>query len=35
MHMGNNEEVKRKMVRDWFSGLAADFYNTGLQKLDT
>jgi hypothetical protein len=25
-HMGRNEEVK-KMVKDWFSGLVADFYH--------
>jgi hypothetical protein len=32
MHMGSDEEVK-KMVKDWFSGLAADFYDAGIQKL--
>jgi hypothetical protein len=32
--MGSNEEMK-KMVKDWFSGLAADFYNAGLKKLST
>jgi hypothetical protein len=30
--MGNDEEVK-KTVKDWFGGLAADFYNAGIQKL--
>jgi histone-lysine N-methyltransferase SETMAR len=30
--MGSNEEVK-KTVKDWFNGLAADFYNAGIQKL--
>jgi hypothetical protein len=29
-----NEEVK-KMVKDWFNGLAADFHNAGIQKLVT
>jgi hypothetical protein len=28
----HNEEVK-KMVKDWFNGLAADFNSAGLQKL--
>jgi hypothetical protein len=32
--MGSDEEVK-KMVKDWFSGLAADFYYAGIQKLIT
>jgi hypothetical protein len=32
--MGNSEEVK-KMVEDWFRGLAADFYDAGIQKLVT
>jgi hypothetical protein len=32
--MGTGDEVK-KTVKDWFSGLAADFYNAGLQKLIT
>jgi hypothetical protein len=30
--MGNDEEVK-KTVKDWFNGLAADFYDAGIQKL--
>jgi hypothetical protein len=30
----HNEKVK-KMVKDWFNGLAADFYDAGLQKLIT
>jgi hypothetical protein len=34
MYMGSDEEVK-KMVKDWFNGLAADFYNAGTQKLVT
>jgi hypothetical protein len=33
-HMGSDEEVK-KTVKDWFNGVAADFYNTGTQKLVT
>lgn len=33
-HMGTNEEVK-KTVKDWFSGLMADFYNAGIQTLVT
>jgi hypothetical protein len=28
----HNEEVK-KMVKDWFNGLAADFNDEGVQKL--
>jgi hypothetical protein len=32
--MGNDEKVK-KTVRDWFNGLAADFYDAGIQKLIT
>jgi hypothetical protein len=32
--MGIDEEVK-KTVRDWFGGLAADFYIAGIQKLVT
>jgi hypothetical protein len=32
-HMHSDEEVKT--VEDWFNGLAADFYNAGIQKLDT
>jgi histone-lysine N-methyltransferase SETMAR len=31
--MRSDEEVK--MIKDWFSGLAADFYNAGIQKLVT
>jgi hypothetical protein len=27
--MRSNEEVK-KMIKDWFKGLAADFYYTGI-----
>jgi hypothetical protein len=34
MHMGSDEEVK-KMVKDWFNGLATDFYYVGKQKLVT
>jgi hypothetical protein len=30
--MGSDEEVK-KTVEDWFNGLAADFYDAGIQKL--
>jgi hypothetical protein len=30
--MRSDEEVK-KTVTDWFSGLAADFYCAGIQKL--
>jgi hypothetical protein len=29
-----SDEVK-KTVKDWFIGLAADFYDTGIQKLVT
>jgi hypothetical protein len=32
--MRSEEEVK-KTVKDWFSGLAADFYDGGIQKLVT
>jgi hypothetical protein len=32
--MDSDEEVKRK-VEDWFSGLAADCYDAGIQKLVT
>jgi hypothetical protein len=32
--MRSDEEVKRT-VKDWFSGLATDFYDTGMQKLVT
>jgi hypothetical protein len=32
--MGSNEEVK-KAGKDWLNGLAADFYDTGMQKLVT
>jgi hypothetical protein len=32
--MGSDEEVK-KTVKDWFSGLAANFYNASIQKLIT
>jgi histone-lysine N-methyltransferase SETMAR len=32
--MGSNEEVK-KTVKDWFSGLAAGFYEASVQKLVT
>jgi hypothetical protein len=31
---GTEEEVK-KTVKDWFSGLVANFYDTGIQKLVT
>jgi hypothetical protein len=34
MHKRSNAEVK-KIVKDWFSGLAADFYNADIQKLIT
>jgi hypothetical protein len=27
--MGSDEDMK-KMVKDWFNGLAADFYNAGI-----
>jgi histone-lysine N-methyltransferase SETMAR len=30
----SNEEVKM-MVKDWFDGLATDFYDGGIQKLIT
>jgi hypothetical protein len=33
MHMGTDGGVK--MVKDWFIGLVADFYNAGIQKLVT
>jgi hypothetical protein len=32
--MCSDEEVK-KMVKYWFTGLAADFYDAGIQKLIT
>jgi hypothetical protein len=32
--MGSDEEVKRR-VKDWFNGLAADFYDEGIQKIVT
>jgi hypothetical protein len=32
--MGSAQEVK-KIVEDWFSGLAADSYDAGIQKLFT
>jgi hypothetical protein len=32
--LGSDEEVQM-MVKDWFSGLAADFYDVGMQKLIT
>jgi hypothetical protein len=32
--MRSDEEVK-KTVNDWFNGLAADFYDAGIQKLVT
>jgi hypothetical protein len=32
--MGSDEEVK-KTVKNWFSGLAADSYDAGIQKLVT
>jgi hypothetical protein len=32
--MRSDEEVN-KMAEDWFSGLAADFYDAGIQKLIT
>jgi hypothetical protein len=32
MCTSNDEEVK-KMVKDWFNGLMADFYDAGIQKL--
>jgi hypothetical protein len=33
-HMGSDEHVK-KTVKDWFNGLAADFYDADIQKLIT
>jgi hypothetical protein len=27
--------MKKKTVKDWFNGLAADFYDAGIQKLVT
>jgi hypothetical protein len=33
-HMRSDEKVK-KTVKDWFSGLVANFYNAGIQKLIT
>jgi hypothetical protein len=30
--LSSGEEVK-KMVKDWFNGLMADFYDTGIQKF--
>jgi hypothetical protein len=30
--MSSDKEVK-KMVKDWFNGLATDFYNADIQKL--
>jgi hypothetical protein len=30
--MCSNEEVKKR-VKGWFNGLAADFYDAGIQKL--
>jgi hypothetical protein len=32
--MGNGEEVK-KIVKNWFSRLAEDFYDARVQKLAT
>jgi hypothetical protein len=32
--MGSHEEVK-KTVKDWFNGLAADFYDAGVKNLVT
>jgi hypothetical protein len=32
--MGSDEEMK-KMVKDWFSGLVADFYDADILKLIT
>jgi hypothetical protein len=32
--MDSNAEVKTT-VKEWFSGLAADFYDAGIQKLAT
>jgi histone-lysine N-methyltransferase SETMAR len=32
--MGSDEEVN-KTIRDWFSGVAAEFYSAGTQKLIT
>jgi hypothetical protein len=32
--MGSNDEVK-KTVKDWFNGLAANFYHAGVQKFVT
>jgi hypothetical protein len=33
-HKGSDVEMK-KMVKYWFNGLAADFYDAGMQKLVT
>jgi hypothetical protein len=32
--MGSNEKVKMT-VKHWFNGLAAEFYDAGIQKLVT
>jgi hypothetical protein len=29
------DEERKKTVKEWFSGLAADFYDTGKHKLVT
>jgi hypothetical protein len=34
MRIGSDEEVK-KTVKDWFTGLATDFYDAGIQKFVT
>jgi hypothetical protein len=34
IHVGSDEELK-KIVKDWFNGLAADFYNAAIQRLVT
>jgi hypothetical protein len=34
MSLVSNEELK-EIFKDWFSGLAADFYNVGIQKFVT
>jgi hypothetical protein len=34
IHLGRNEGVK-EMVKDWFSGLVADFYDSDMKKLVT
>jgi hypothetical protein len=33
--MGSDDEAVKKMVEDWFNGLAADFCDADKQKLIT